>query len=257
MFNKDSLEKNKKSARVIDMHSHLLPCLDDGSSSVDMSLQILSSSYNQKIRKMVATPHFYPMKTTLSTFLEKREKSIKKLLPFYSKENHPIVYVGAEVAFFPSFGECEDLKKLTIIGTNTLMVEMPFSQWSDSMIRSLFKARENFDLNIIIAHIERYIDFQKKNTIDTLIKNKIIIQSNAEHFIDNKKRSLKELKNGFIHILGSDTHNIDTRPQRIEEAKEIIKNHLGEEYIEIILNNTKPLLKGACAIDTLYEKEQL
>lgn len=257
MFNKESSEKKQKNARIIDMHSHLLPSIDDGSSSVDMSLQILSSSYNQKIRKMVATPHFYPMKTTLSTFLEKREESIKKLLPFYSREKHPIVYVGAEVAFFPSFGECEDLKKLTILGTNTLMVEMPFSQWSDSMINSLLKAKESFNLNIIIAHIERYIDFQKKNTLETLIKNKIVIQSNAEHFIENRKKSLKELKNGFIHILGSDTHNMDSRPQRIEEAKEIIKKYLGEEYIEIILNNTKPLLSGAYAIDTLYEKEQL
>lgn len=239
------------------MHSHLLPCIDDGASSINISLQILEASYNQKIRKMVATPHFYPMRTTLSTFLEKREQSIKALLPFYSREKHPIVYIGAEVAFFPSFGECEDLKKLTIIGTNTLMVEMPFSQWSDSMINSLIKAKENFDLNIIIAHIERYIDFQKKKTVDTLIKNKIIIQSNAEHFIESKKKSLKELKNGFIHILGSDTHNMDTRPQRIEEAKEIIKKELGEEYIELILNNTKPLLSGALAIDTLYEKEQL
>ena len=47
-----------KRARIIDFHSHLLPAIDDGSKDIAMSLEILQETRRQKVRKIVATPHF-------------------------------------------------------------------------------------------------------------------------------------------------------------------------------------------------------
>ena len=58
-------ETKTKGVRVIDFHSHVLPELDDGASSLAMSQEIMRQTRSQKVKKMVATPHFYPDKTSL------------------------------------------------------------------------------------------------------------------------------------------------------------------------------------------------
>ena len=64
-----------RSKRVIDFHSHVLPNIDDGSSSLSMSKEILEETRRQKVKKMVASPHFYPDRMALDVFLSKREKA--------------------------------------------------------------------------------------------------------------------------------------------------------------------------------------
>ena len=66
-------------SNLIDMHSHVLPAVDDGSESVEESLEMLRLSYSQGVRKMVATPHFYPHSMNPSKFLERREEAVKAL----------------------------------------------------------------------------------------------------------------------------------------------------------------------------------
>ncbi len=251
MFSANDNEEVKKSARVIDFHSHVLPSIDDGSSSTEMSVEMLKATYEQKIRKIVATPHFYPERMNLSSFLERRRDAVRKLLPYYNKEEMPTVYVGAEVAYYPSIGDGEIIRKLCIQGTDTILIEMPFTRWSNYDIDNILRLKREQDLNVVIAHIERYMDWQKKDTLPYLVENGIRIQSNGEFFLSSKREAIKLLEKGYIHILGSDMHNTTTRKQTLLEAREEIKKRLGEEYIRLLLMNTKPLLEGAVSIENL------
>ncbi len=251
MFSANDNEEVKKSARVIDFHSHVLPSIDDGSSSTEMSVEMLKATYEQKIRKIVATPHFYPERMNLSSFLERRRDAVRKLLPYYNKEEMPTVYVGAEVAYYPSIGDGEIIRKLCIQGTDTILIEMPFTRWSNYDIDNILRLKREQDLNVVIAHIERYMDWQKKDTLPYLVENGIRIQSNGEFFLSSKREAMKLLEKGYIHILGSDMHNTTTRKQTLLEAREEIKKRLGEEYIRLLLMNTKPLLEGAVSIENL------
>ncbi len=251
MFSANDNGEVKKSARVIDFHSHVLPSIDDGSSSTEMSVEMLKATYEQKIRKIVATPHFYPERMNLSSFLERRRDAVRKLLPYYNKEEMPTVYVGAEVAYYPSIGDGEIIRKLCIQGTDTILIEMPFTRWSNYDIDNILRLKREQDLNVVIAHIERYMDWQKKDTLPYLVENGIRIQSNGEFFLSSKREAMKLLEKGYIHILGSDMHNTTTRKQTLLEAREEIKKRLGEEYIRLLLMNTKPLLEGAVSIENL------
>ncbi len=244
-------EEVKKSARVIDFHSHVLPSLDDGSSSTEMSVEMLRETYRQKIRKLVATPHFYPERMNLDSFLERRDEGVRKLLPYYDKDEMPSVFLGAEVAYYPSIGDGTIVRKLCIVGTDTILIEMPFSRWSNYDIDNILRLKKEQDLNVVIAHIERYMNYQKKETLPLLVENGIKIQSNGEFFLSSKREAMKLLEKGYIHILGSDMHNTTTRKQTLLSAKEEIKKKLGEEYIRILLMNTKPLLEGAVSIENL------
>lgn len=246
-------EKETRSARVIDFHSHVLPSIDDGSSSTVMSREIMTETRRQKVKKMVASPHFYPDRMALDSFLHKRDESVKSLLSVWDEETCPNIYLGAEVAYYEGISLSSYLDRLTIVGTNTLMIEMPFYKWSKKEVSEVIDISLKWDLNVILAHIERYLLWQDEDTLKRLLDAGIFIQSNAENFVDydTRRKALEMVKNGEIHILGSDTHNTSTRPQMIGQAKNIIKESLGEEAIREMLCVSKTLLDGAVSIDQM------
>lgn len=247
-------DSDNRSARVIDFHSHVLPGIDDGSSSLSMSKKIMEETRRQKVKKMVASPHFYPDSMSLDNFLRNREEAAKEILSVWNEETCPTLYLGAEVAYYDGISKSSFLEELTIKGTNTLMIEMPFHKWSRNEISEIINIALTGNFNIILAHIERYLDWQETDTLKRLLDAGVYIQSNAENFIEmeTQKKALSMLKKGEIHILGSDTHNTSTRPQTIEKAKSIIKEELGEDTIREMLYLSKTLLDGAVSIDQMW-----
>jgi len=121
---------------MIDIHSHILPKMDDGSRSVEMSVEMLKESYNQGIDVICATSHFYPSKESPERFIERRKESFLKLAPYLTKEM-PIIRLGAEVQYFEGITNVELLPRLRIQGSNLLLIEMPFSKWSERMIKDV------------------------------------------------------------------------------------------------------------------------
>ena len=85
---------------MIDWHSHILPCLDDGSGSFDESLRMLDTLSDQGVARVIATPRFYANKESLDIFLERREASFS-LLAQGRHEACPRVLCGAEVWLLP------------------------------------------------------------------------------------------------------------------------------------------------------------
>ena len=64
---------------AIDFHSHVLPEMDDGSASVDMSIAMLQMQAEQGITHVIATPHFYPSRDDPERFLDRRNRAEEKL----------------------------------------------------------------------------------------------------------------------------------------------------------------------------------
>ena len=65
--------------RLIDIHSHILPEMDDGAKNIEESKKLLKMLKDQGIDLVVATPHFYPMDMNLEDFIEKRRAKIEYL----------------------------------------------------------------------------------------------------------------------------------------------------------------------------------
>ena len=253
---KEKGEEGTRTPRIIDFHSHVLPGIDDGSRNAEMTKAMLEETYRRRIRKLVATPHFYPSRMEKESFLKRREAAARSLLNIYDKDTVPVVYLGAEVAFYPAIASTDGIRDLCIVGTDTLLVEMPFDRWSNADIDSILELRNTLSLNVVIAHIERYASYQRKDTLPYLVENGIFIQSNSEYFTSfgTRREALKLLEKGYIHVLGSDMHDTSSRPQNLDEAKDEIRKHLGVEYLVFLLDNTKKLLEGAEAVDTLYRE---
>lgn len=220
---------------MIDWHNHVLPAMDDGSRDVAESIAMLGMHAAQGVDTVIATPHFYANDESVDSFLERRRKSyetLKRQLP----SDAPAILLGAEVKYYQGISRLADLKKLRIEGSQLLLLEMPMNTWTESMIRELIELSGKGGLRIILAHIERYLHLQGRDVWDRLGESGILMQTNASFFtaLSTKRKAMTLLREGNIHFLGSDCHNLTSRPPRIGKAFEAIQKKLGVEYIQLM-----------------------
>ncbi len=221
------LKRRPQRNKMIDFHTHILPEMDDGSKSVAESLTMLREESRQGIETIVLTPHFYADENSPRQFLKRREEAWQKLKPNL-EPGMPRLYLGAEVQYFEGIGQVDGISDLCIEGTRLFLLEMPFRKWSDRMLSNVLELKEQENVQVVLAHIERYLSWQPKGICQELIHCGIHMQSNASFFNNWKTRhkAMKMLARGEIHILGSDCHNMADRPPNLERAYELIGHHV-------------------------------
>ena len=224
--------------RVVDFHSHILPGIDDGSKSVEESLELLRMEKAQGIGCVVATPHFYPNYDSPGDFLARRNRSEKQLREAMAKEDGlPKVIVGAEVYFFRGMSQSEQLPELTIGESKCILIEMPPAPWSEEIYRELENIWEKWGITPIVAHIDRYIrPFRTYGIPKRLSRLPVLVQANAEFFLEKATTgmALRMLKKDQIQLLGSDCHNLTSRKPNLGAALEKIRQKLGDGMVEEI-----------------------
>lgn len=225
-------------SKIIDFHSHVLPGIDDGSSSVEESIAMLRMEAEQGIRHVVATPHFYPQRDTPARFLRRRAEAEARLREEMEKHpGLPSLSIGAEVYFFSGISNSDALRELTIDGTEYVLLEMPESPWSDRLYREMRDIRDKQGIIPVVAHVDRYIGpFRTYDIPERLEELPVLVQANAGFFLrrPTRKMALRMLRRGQIHLLGSDCHNRTGRIPNLGTAAELIEKHLGESYLDRI-----------------------
>lgn len=222
----------------VDFHSHILPGVDDGSESIDESLAMLRMMAKQGIDHVVATPHFYANHDTPDAFLARRAEAEEKLRKAMAQcEGLPRLTVGAEVHFFSGISESDCLNLLTIGANRCILIEMSHVPWSESMYRELSDIRTMRGITPIIAHVDRYISpFRTYHIPERLAQLPVLVQANAEFFLHRStaRWALRLLREDKIQLLGSDSHNLTSRPPNLGDALQVINTRLGMDAIEQI-----------------------
>ena len=234
---------------MIDIHSHVLPGIDDGSKSLEMSLQMLEESKHQGVDLMFFTPHFYADSMDPGKFIEKRAKAALTVRNAMANDpdRYPYFLLGAEVHYFRGIGRSEEISCLCMGKSRYMLLEPPFRTWTNAFLEDVRLLRDEQDLKVIIAHVERYFD-QDKNLVEELLAEPgIYIQSNGEAFLDfwGRRRPLKLLEEGKIHFLGSDCHNMGHRSPNLARAREVIEKKMGKEVLYQIHANGMELVEEA------------
>lgn len=197
-----------------DMHSHLLPGMDDGCKSVEESVRVLRSSYDQGVRQIFATPHYYPVET-VDTFLKRREAAMQALSKRLEQVELPVpqICLGAEVAYRPGIGYQEDLEKLCLGKSRYMLLEMPSSPWSDEVVRSVRNMCSTKGIIPIIAHIEYCMPMQSRDVLMRILEQDVLVQMNAGCLLrfSSRGNGRRLLKNGVVQLLGTDCHNMTSR----------------------------------------------
>lgn len=237
---------------LIDFHSHILPGIDDGSRSIEESLQILDVMADDGVGIVVATPHFYPDDISISHFIRRRNNAYEQLAP-HLKVNHPKILLGAEVLYSPELIHNNDVKDLCIEGTDYLLLEMPYTKLTNAIVDSVEEFYDNSGLDIIIAHIERYLHFTSYDELENLMSLDVLGQLNAKSFEKRKTRKncLKLINDGYVHVLGTDFHRIDREDLPVSYAYKTIAKKLSSEVADQIMHNSKLVINNTYADEIL------
>ena len=223
---------------VIDFHSHVLPEVDDGSASIEESIELLRIEKQQGVECVVATPHFYAHHDTPESFLRRRSHAERCLREEMAKHGDlPQLKIGAEVYFFKGISDSDVVSELTIDSKRCILIEMPVSPWSESVYRELGELYLKRGIIPVIAHIDRYISrFRTFGIPQKLSELPVLVQANADFFLSRSTSAMamRMLKKDRIHLLGSDCHNLKTRKPNLGSAIEQIRGHLGEDVIRRI-----------------------
>lgn len=220
---------------LCDFHSHFLPGMDDGCKTPEESVALLKLSYGQGVRRIFATPHYYPVEP-VSDFLGRREAAAERLqaqLENQPEAQIPQFLLGAEVAFRPGLGYEKDLEKLCLGPSRYLLLEMPFSRWTGSQIREVANICSAQGIVPVIAHIERYMHYQSADILKILMQQDVLIQMNAEYLLNwkTRRKGLKMLQKGLVHLLGTDSHNLTSRSPNLGEAVQYLYSRNAMETV--------------------------
>lgn len=228
---------------MIDWHSHILPRVDDGSRSLEESEGLLEKLAEQGVTTVVATPHFIADNESVAGFIERRNSAYDKLKKSGAHANLEI-RLGAEVKYYSGISRLAELRSLCTEKTRLLLLEMPIASWTEYTVKELIEIATTKNIVLILAHVERMLKLQSKKTMQRLIEAGVLMQVNASFFTDSrtKRKALKLLKKGDIHLVGSDCHSLKKRPPEIGAAYEIINRKFGEDFISSLNEYGKSLL---------------
>jgi len=249
---------------MIDFHNHILPNIDDGSSSLEMSLEMLENASKQGITDVVNTVHYqHPKLLGINISLDKIREEVDLIQIELDKNNIPIkIHYGAEVFFLPNLLDIIHNPLTTFSHGKYMLIEFQFHQIPDIQKQELFDLKMA-GITPIIAHPERYKPVQENSEFLTnWLEAGCIIQVDAGSVLGTlgqgaKNISEKIIKNGWCHILGSDSHDNNRRNFCLKEAYELVYDWIGDRANKLIEDNPKAVIEGRpIKIEFEYESKK-
>lgn len=229
---------------MIDLHTHIMPGMDDGSPDVDVSIALLELQKQQGVNTVALTPHFYRTSEHPDQFLLRRESAWQKLKDQTQQFDLPELVLGAEVAFVPGMCEWPELEELCYGGTKVLLIELPFVPWNDEIFRQLWNLESRRGIVPMIAHVDRYFHIQKRYVLNQLIDMGFMMQISAHSVIRgfSKHRVLRLLLENQA-LLVSDCHDPLIRTPNIGQALSCIEKKFGSEAAAMVTHNAMEALQ--------------
>ena len=200
------------SVLLCDVHSHFIPAVDDGSKSVENSVEMIRHFYNQGYKKVITTPHimgdfFRNSPETIMPGLEKVRQQLKT-------EGIPIqMDAAAEYYIDYEFEQKVAQGNLLTFGDNYVLVEISYVNQPDNMNRVLF-ALQTSGYKPVLAHPERYpFWFDKPDEFEKLVNKGILLQMNINSLTgyyspETKKVAEMLIDKQWVSFLGSDCHHL-------------------------------------------------
>lgn len=239
MRNQNIITINTK-VTMIDLHTHILPNIDDGARCIAEAIEMTESLYNQNVNKAVCTPHFNPTQISLQEFIKKRTTAMNLM-----KDSKIKLIPGSETMLHTYLFHYSDLRELCIGNTRYLLIELPYSGKLDRKVYEMIE-RLIWFYNVIpiIAHIERYSVTDKN--IKKFQDMGCVIQLNTTSIINKKsrKQAVRYIRNGYIDVLGSDCHNMSNRLPVFTPAFDLVMNEINENSCNNIKYNAECIING-------------
>lgn len=220
--------------KFIDIHTHIIPNVDDGARSFSESLQMLELMIEQGVTDVIATPHVNSNATTATW---EKQVSQYKILKEKANKLNINLYLGAEVKYRKYL--ITNYDKHVIEDTNYILMEFNWSTYED--VFGILEKLQKEGFKPIIAHVERY-SYLKLDDYKKLKEKGILLQVNAGSFLNSGRELWIEnakllVKERLVDFVATDAHNTESRVPNIKKAYEKLKGKLDKTYLNDIFYN--------------------
>lgn len=237
---------------MIDVHSHILPNIDDGSRSIDETFNLIKEAKEAGFEGIICTSHY--MENYYETGRPEREVWINAIHENLKNKNIEMnLYLGNEIYMSDNIIKLlEDGKATTMNDTSYVLFELPLNAEPMNLYDMVYEMQQ-YRIVPILAHPERYSFVQTDpELIYDLIDKGVLMQANYGSIVGQygKKAQMivqKFLENNMIHMLGTDAHRQNTIYPKIPEILVELKSLIGEEKLnelttinpELVINNKR------------------
>lgn len=242
--------KKKIDFDYIDIHSHILPGIDDGARDLDMSLAMIQTAYQEGIRAIVATPHYHPAKCRMhyEELLEHFE-DFKKKIKEYCPEME--LFLGREVYYTSDLLEELEEDSMFMIGRSHIILVEYDPTVDYSYLRTSINNLIQMGYTPLIAHVERYLCMVEEwQRTEELVSMGALIQINQASVIGETGRPIRKfvkrlLKEQLVHAVGTDAHSNGRRSPVLNKCAEYIYKKYGYDYArQILRDNAARIIQG-------------
>ena len=236
--------------RFVDIHTHILPGVDDGSPDLEHSISLLRMAWEDGTGAVILTPHYrgrYRSNTPqkLREIYDKLRAHVEVELPEME------LYLGNEAGIEIELSEkLAEGQVLSLDGGNYVLLEFTSSSSSGKIVKGVLEIL-NSGFTPIIAHAERYDAFCKnKRLAEEVIGLGALIQLNAGSIMGNsgfaaKRCCYRLLRKRQVHFIASDAHDKKYRPPQLGECYRRVCKKYGEEYADALFRrNARTVLSS-------------
>ncbi|AGE23904.1 phosphotyrosine protein phosphatase [Geobacillus sp. GHH01] len=242
---------------MIDIHSHILPGVDDGAKTMDDAIAMAKAAVDEGITTIIATPHHHNGKydnpsSSVTTAVRQLNAQLE--------QNHiPLkVLAGQEVRLHGDLLDNWEKGDLLPLGEETpyILVEFPFDHVPRYANQLLFEMQLK-GLTPVIAHPERNSEIiEKPDRLYELVQKGVLTQvtaaSVAGFFGKNiQKFSMQLIEANWVHFIASDAHNLTSRSFQMRTAYDTIDCEFGIDAVYFFQENAEQLVNG----QTVYRDE--
>lgn len=234
---------------MVDLHSHIIWDIDDGSKSKEMTINMLKIAEENGTKKIVATPHFY-RGVWESSCAEVKEK-VEKVKDLAKENNINIeIYNGQEVYYSEKILDYYNEGFIgTINNSRYMLIELPMKEFNIGEVVDNIYELQLKGIVPILAHPERYVTFIKNPIlINKFIREGFLFQLNAGslvgHFGKHTKKTAEIfIENKIYSFIGSDGHRDEKRDTNLNIGISAIKK-INSEYIDIVNDNGEKAIEN-------------
>lgn len=235
---------------MIDIHSHILPGIDDGARTEADSIAMAQVAIKEGIDTIIATPHH--RNNSYDNYKQEIVTNVSILNELFQQRNIPLkVIAGQEVRIY---GELlEDYAKgeiQTLADTKYLLLEFPSREVPQYAEQLLYDIQLS-GLRPIIAHPERNMELlENHDRMYELIRNGALAQVTAGSVLGKFGKDVQEfteqlIKANLVHFIASDAHNTKSRGFGLADAYDVINDQFGVEIYYMLLENSQLLIDDA------------
>ena len=244
---------------MIDIHSHLLPGLDDGSPDMETSLAMARMAVADGITHIVCTPHanhrypYDPFRVEdLITTLRARLADARIPLQLARGADFHLTYENIQEAL-------ADPARFSIAGRGYLMTELPDFGSFSSFDETYYELRLA-GMTPVVTHPERNPTLQdNRSKLNDWLHLGVLVQVTANSILgDMGKKSLRMaldlLEKKQVHFVATDAHNTSSRPPKLRAAYELVQKKFGSTYADSLFkSNPLCAFEGTQLPETLLQ----